>query len=1062
VTRIETDTDIVIVTFNSADHLPACLAAIPNCSQVIVIDNASTDTSVDVAERMGCRVVRNHTNLGFARAVNQALALTAAPQVLLLNPDAVLMPDTLDHLRAALVDPSVAIAGGRLLQEDGRDQQPWWPFPSAGGTWLEAFMLRRSTWKPNADTTARDVDFVVGACLLMRRDVVHQVGGFDERFWLYGEEADLCKRVRNAGFQVRFVPEASTGHTGGASSESLGISVSTHFARGTERFILHHQGRAALLSHRVGALVGSALRLAAMRVTADRTSARFHVRTTLVRHLLTEIRHHPFAVPVTKQDATECIVLASLEAWDEVWRRNQFVVRELTARPDVRTRVLFVEPPNDVVHNLRRKQPLGVLRPRLRTAEALPGVVLFQPVKWLPRAFGGFADRSLRQQVRRAANEAGFEHPTLWINDSVYVELAEHVTWPVLYDITDDWTREQVSRRETTRRLDREHRLLARAGSVVVCSPELAVDRGRTRPVALIPNAVDTDHFQRPRPRPGDLPAGPTSVYVGSIQRERFDTALVADLARSLPNLQIVLIGPASLTDHEQQVLNSFANVHLFGPRPHQDVPAYLQHADVVIVPHVVTPFTESLDPIKAYECLASGRPTVSTPVAGFRDLPAPIVIADALHFVDAVRDSIGTWQPSMPATNVPSWATRACAFADELRDAAAARPRRRVVFLGHTARQSGAELALVRLVPGLADIDVHVVLAEDGPLIGLLEAAGATVTVLPMDARTRETSRATVQPGRLPFGTAWHTAVYTVRLARLLREMRPDLVHTNTLKASIYGGAAARLAGVPLVWHVRDRIASDYLPASAARAIQLLARHVPDGVIANSFSTRATLVTDGANAHDRTTVVYDPLPGVPTIDRVDGDRLADDIVIGMVGRLAPWKGQHIFLKAFATAFPTGAEQALIVGSAMFGEDDYAASLKVLAEDLGIAERVTFVGFVDDVWPLLAHMTMLVHASITPEPFGQVVLEGLAAGLPVIAADAGGPAEIITHNVDGLLTPPQDIGALGNAMLQLTNDPGLRKRLGDAGRTRSYDFTSAALGTQVSTFYERVLADRKH
>jgi glycosyltransferase involved in cell wall biosynthesis/GT2 family glycosyltransferase len=1061
VTLLTTAIDIVIVTFNSADHLPACLAAIPDHSQVIVIDNASSDDGPDLAEAMSCRVVRNHTNHGFARAVNQALALTASPSVLLLNPDAVLMHDTLDHLRAALDDPKVAIAGGRLLQQDGRDQQPWWPFPSAGGTWLEAFRLRRSTWKPNLDTTVRDVDFVVGACLLMRRDVVQKLGGFDERYWLYGEEADLCKRVRDAGFRVRFVPEAITRHVGGGSSESLGASVSTHFARGTERFVLHHQGRVALLSHRVGALVGSTLRIAAMRVTGDPTSARFQIRKALVRHLLTEIRQHPFNVPVTKQDATECIVVCSLEAWDDVWRRNQFLVRELTARPDVRTRVLFVEPPNDVVHNLRRKQPLGVLRPRLRTVAALPGVDVFQPVKWLPRVLGGLADRSLRRQVRRAATEAGFDEPTLWVNDSAYVGLAEDVTWPVLYDITDDWTREQVSRREKTRRLDRERRLLARAGAVVVCSPELADDRGRTRPVALIPNAVDTDHFQRPRPRPDDLPAGPTAVYVGSIQRERFDTDLVADLARSLPHLQIVLIGPASLTGNEQQVLDALTNVHLFGPRPYQDVPAYLQHADVVIVPHVVTPFTESLDPIKAYECLATGRPTVSTPVAGFRDLPAPIVVADALHFVDAVRDSITTWQPSIPATGVASWATRAEAFASEMRAAAVTSPRRRVVFVGHTARQSGAELALVRLVPGLADTEVHVVLAEDGPLVGLLEASGALVTVLPMDARTRETNRAVVQPGRLPLGAAWHAAVYTVRLARLLREMRPDLVHTNTLKASIYGGAAARLAGVPLVWHVRDRIASDYLPAPAARGIRLLSRHLPDGVIANSFSTRATLGSAGTDAHERSAVIHDPLPVVPAIDRLASDMAVGDTVVGMVGRLTPWKGQDIFLRAFADAFATGTEQALIVGSAMFGEDDYTVSLKDLAVELGIAERVTFVGFVDDVWPLLSRMTMLVHASTIPEPFGQVVLEGLAAGLPVIAADAGGPAEIITHNVNGLLTAPNDVAALAQAMLQLAEDPALRMRLGETGRTRSHDFTAAALGTQVSTFYERVLADRK-
>jgi glycosyltransferase involved in cell wall biosynthesis/GT2 family glycosyltransferase len=1049
--------DIIIVTFNSALHLTACLDAIPDRSMVTVVDNASTDDSANIAAALGCRVVRNDTNLGFARAVNQALALTDAQLVLLLNPDAVLWPDTFAHLQEALKDPTVAIAGGRLVGDDGHEQQPWWPFPSVGGTWREACMMPRSTWKPGERLSPRDVDFVVGACFLVRRNVLRELGGFDERFWLYGEEADLCKRAHQAGYRVRFVPAALTRHVGGASSAALGTSVSTHFARGTERFVLHHQGRMALVGYRLGAFCGSVFRLVAMRATGETTSARYQARSALVRHLVGELQRNPTGVPVMAQDQTECVVVCSLEAWDHVWRRNQFLVRELCARPGVRTRILFVEPPNDIVHNLRRRQGVGALRPALRSVPDHPDVTLVQPVKWLPRVLGGFADRSLRRQVQHAATQAGFETPTLWINDSTYVGLAEDVTWPVLYDITDDWTREAVAPREKARRIDREQRLLARAGSVVVCSPELAADRGRTRSVELIANAVDTDHFQRPRTRPNDLPPGPVAVYVGSIQRERFDTRLVAALARSLPHLQIVLIGPASLTPDEQHTLGVFANIHLLGPRPYGDVPAYLQHAEVVIVPHVVSPFTESLDPIKAYECLAAGRPTVSTPVAGFRDLPAPIVIADAKHFVDAVREQISVPRPSVPAHDVPSWATRADAFATALTAAGTRAPRRRVVFVGHTARQSGAELALVRLLPGLQNTDVHVVLAEDGPLVALLESAGAIVTVLAMDERTRDTNRALVRPGRLPIASAWHAATYTLRLARLLRQLHPDLVHTNTLKASIYGGAAARLAGIPLVWHVRDRIADDYLPASVAKGIRLLSRHLPHGVIANSLATQSTLGIDPNQADDFTTVVYDPLPVVPSIEH-NGEQT----VVGIVGRLAPWKGQDTFLRAFAAAFPDGNEQAVIVGSAMFGEDDYAASLHTLAAELGVAARVRFVGFVEDVWSLLGGMTMLVHASTLPEPFGQVVLEGLAAGLPVIAANAGGPAEISTDEIDGLLTTPNDVPALAHAMLRLAHDATLRDRLGKAGRVRANDFNAGALGAQVSTFYERVLEERKH
>ena len=1056
-TSAEPVIDIVVITFESAKHLPVCLASVPDPSRVLVIDNGSLDDSAEIAQQFGCRVIRNDVNLGFARAANQAISETESPFVLLLNPDAALEPASLDHLQLAMRDSGVAIAGGRLLHDDGTEQQPWWPFPTAARAWREALRISKPTWRADAEATARDVDFVVGACLLLRRSAVQQVGGFDERFWLYGEEADLCKRLRDIGWRVRFVPAAVTNHVGGASGGSLGSSVSTHFSRGSERFVLHHQGRPALMMYRLGVLVGSALRLAVMQGRGEHESARLQTRTALVKHLSREVRRNPMDVPVVPQGKTECLVLCSLEAWDDVWRRNQFLVKELVDRTSVRTRVLFVEPPNDVLHQFRRLGRPGRMTPSTRLAPDQPGVTLFQPVKWLPRVLGGFADRSLQRQVRRATAAVGFTDHTLWINDSTYVGLAEQSTVPVLYDITDDWTREAVAQRERDLRLDREVRMLARADSVVVCSAELAEDRGRYRTVELIPNAVDTAHFQRPQPRPFDLPIGQTAVYVGSIQRERFDVALTAEVADRHRDLHIVLVGPDCLTDQERSLLTTRGNIHILGPRPYQNVPAYLQHADVIIVPHVVSPFTESLDPIKAYECVAVGRPTVSTPVAGFRNLAYPIVIADTAHFADAVGQVLASPHSTCPGVGVPSWRTRADAFACALDQARSTNPapaprRRRVVFIGHTAKQSGAELALVRLLPGLADTDAHVILAENGPLVGLLERAGADVTVLPMDARTRDTNRANVRPGLLPLTAAWHALTYTVRLAHLLRKERPDLVHTNTLKASLYGGAAARLARVPLVWHVRDRIANDYMPATTARSIRFLARWLPHGIIANSMATQATL-SDGK--HQRTkdcTVVYDPLPTVPNLGATGAE-----VTIGIVGRLSPWKGQDLFLRAFAQAFPGGAERALIVGSAMFGEDAYAVSLDSLIDELGLRERVTLVGFTEDVWPVLASLTVLVHASTLPEPFGQVVLEGLAAGVPVIASNAGGPAEIITHEVNGILVAPNDVAALAKAMCRLANDTDLQIRLRDAGRQRAADFTAAELGSQVTRFYDRVL-----
>jgi len=162
----------------------------------------------------------------------------------------------------------------------------------------------------------------------------------------------------------------------------------------------------------------------------------------------------------------------------------------------------------------------------------------------------------------------------------------------------------------------------------------------------------------------------------------------------------------------------------------------------------------------------------------------------------------------------------------------------------------------------------------------------------------------------------------------------------------------------------------------------------------------------------------------------------------GFVGRLAPQKGQREFLLAFGTAFADDPSvRARVIGAALFGEEDYAASLRTLAAELGLAHRVDFVGFVADVNAEFARLDVLVVPSLVPEGFGLTVVEGMAAGVPVIAPDAGGPAEVITDGVDGVLVPAGDTAALATALARLGGDPATRRRLGDAARARAADFT---------------------
>lgn len=372
-------------------------------------------------------------------------------------------------------------------------------------------------------------------------------------------------------------------------------------------------------------------------------------------------------------------------------------------------------------------------------------------------------------------------------------------------------------------------------------------------------------------------------------------------------------------------------------------------------------------------------------------------------------------------------------------------RGRRTVLFVDHCARLSGAELALNRLVAELRDHDVVVVLGEHGPLVGRLVQSGARVRVLAMPGALRERRRDA--SGRL--ADVVRTCVYAWQLRCLVRELGADLVHTNSLKAAIYGGLAGRLAGVPVVWHVRDRIAEDYLPVVAVKAVRMLALILPSAILVNSQATRDTL--PGAR---RTVVVPDSVVPVAPRSRPSDERA---LIFGLVGRIAPWKGQHVFLTAFAAAFAGTGHRARLAGSAMFGEEAYEQSLHDLVQVLDIKAQVEFLGFREEINREYDALDVLVHCSTLPEPFGQVVIEGQAHGLCVVAADAGGPAEIVSDGINGLLTPPGDVPALTDALRRLASNGALRRRLEAAGRLNAAGYTGARSAKAVRDVYNGLL-----
>jgi len=362
------------------------------------------------------------------------------------------------------------------------------------------------------------------------------------------------------------------------------------------------------------------------------------------------------------------LVVMSLEAWDGVWRRNQHLIsRLLEGDPDLR--VLFVEPPADPLHDVRtHRRPQRGHRPR-RRADLSPRLWTMQPVKALPRRIDPRADERIARSAAKAAAKLGMTDPVLWVNDPAAADVARLTGWPTLYDMTDDWAAAARSGRERSRILAGETYLLHHAAQVVACSPELLRRKSPARPTSLAPivlirNAVDAAAYDREWPRPADLPAGAVALYAGTLHGDRLDVELCVRTAQALDErATLVLVGPNALDAADTRSLAD-AGVILLGARPHEQIPAYLMHADVLLVPHLVDEFTDSLDPLKLYEYQAAGRPVLSTPVAGFRDADdARILVTDAAEFPAASTRAVSGPADEIVFRSAPDWSDRATAL---------------------------------------------------------------------------------------------------------------------------------------------------------------------------------------------------------------------------------------------------------------------------------------------------------------------------------------------------------------------------------------------------------------
>jgi len=321
------------------------------------------------------------------------------------------------------------------------------------------------------------------------------------------------------------------------------------------------------------------------------------------------------------------LIFISLENWDGVWRRNQFLCAEWLRRfPGMR--LLFVGRSRDVSHSLRKGDSSVFSQPAQQKVEELPGLTILNPLKLLPNSLP--PGRWLNQQVllaeiRRASQRAGLRNPLLWINDHFAAPLVGRLgERAVIYDVTDDWTlMSSIPAPERERIRAADTALCKKADLVVVCSEALERSRKPScRKLVRVPNGVDAARYGQGADQTGSRSgAGPKIFgYLGTLHSDRLDLELITTLAQRRLSDRVVLCGPDLLTAAERVRLNASSNIELSPAVNYKEVPQVLESFDVCILPHLCTPFTESLNPIKLWEYLASGKPVAATPVAGFRD----------------------------------------------------------------------------------------------------------------------------------------------------------------------------------------------------------------------------------------------------------------------------------------------------------------------------------------------------------------------------------------------------------------------------------------------------------
>lgn len=385
-----------------------------------------------------------------------------------------------------------------------------------------------------------------------------------------------------------------------------------------------------------------------------------------------------------------------------------------------------------------------------------------------------------------------------------------------------------------------------------------------------------------------------------------------------------------------------------------------------------------------------------------------------------------------------------------------------RVLYVNQTAQVSGAECSLLALLGGLGGEVERLAACPPGQLADELGKLGIEPhPIVGTQASFRlhplHTSRGLAEIGRS-----------SLQVRRLVARVAPDFVHANTTRASLLALLARRRSGPPVLAHIRD-----WAPEGrfSRFVLGLIARRA-DAVVANSAYIASQF--DGLPLRRPVRVVHNPVD----LERFDPERVAGGdirdelgiasgtVVLAVIAQLTPWKGQDDAVRALAELLASGRDATLLLaGSAKFAAAGtqfdnaaYERDLRALVERLGIGDRVRFLGERADVPELLAATDVLLVPSWR-EAFGRIAIEGLAMGVPVVATEMGGPAEIVRPGADGLLLPPRCGELWAKELEPLLDSSETRRRLGAGGRERAAAFSVPAHAAAMLAVYRELLGD---